>query len=97
MLVLTRRLGESIWINDDIRIVIQNIRGNQVRVGIAAPKEMIVHREEIYQKIHQENRKAVETESSMETVREFFKTMNPVVEEKTEEMKEGDHYENRIN
>jgi carbon storage regulator len=97
MLVLTRRLGESIWINDDIRIVIQNIRGNQVRVGIAAPKEMIVHREEIYQKIHQENRSAIESESSMESVRELFQAMNVAVEDNKEEIKKGDHYENRIN
>ncbi|PIR21634.1 MAG: carbon storage regulator [Deltaproteobacteria bacterium CG11_big_fil_rev_8_21_14_0_20_45_16] len=76
MLVLTRRLGESIWINDDIRIVIQSIRGNQVRVGIAAPKEMVVHREEIYQKIHQENKEAVSSDSSeMKTVRDLFREM----------------------
>lgn len=85
MLVLTRRLGESIWINDDIRIVIQNIRGNQVRVGIAAPRNMIVHREEIYQKIHQENRAAQKSESSISTVRELYRSMktenNKVIEE----------------
>jgi len=76
MLVLTRRLGESIWINDDIRIVIQSIRGNQVRVGIEAPKEMVVHREEIYQKIHQENKQAVSADSSeMKTVRDLFREM----------------------
>lgn len=76
MLVLTRRLGESIWINDDIRIVIQNIRGNQVRVGISAPREMVVHREEIYQKIHQENREAGSSSKEIERVREFYKNRN---------------------
>lgn len=81
MLVLTRRLGESIWINDDIRIIIQNIRGNQVRVGIAAPREMVVHREEIYQKIHQENREAEQSSSEMERVKEFYKSFKTGVSE----------------
>lgn len=80
MLVLTRRLGESIWINDDIRIVIQNIRGNQVRVGIDAPKEMVVHREEIYQKIHQENREAVHATGELEQVRRIYNTINSTLE-----------------
>jgi len=75
MLVLTRRLGESIWINDDIKIVIQSIRGNQVRVGIAAPKEMVIHREEIYQRIHKENHEAVKVPAEMTEVRELFQSM----------------------
>ena len=86
MLVLTRRLGESIWINDDIRIVIQNIRGNQVRVGIAAPKEMVVHREEIYQKIHQENREAVNSDNGMKKVREMYREMQPTKEVSSAEL-----------
>lgn len=76
MLVLTRRLGESIWINDDVRIVIQSIRGNQVRVGIDAPREMVVHREEIYQRIHQENREAGNSETKMEPVRQLYQAMH---------------------
>lgn len=83
MLVLTRRLGESIWINDDIRIVIQNIRGNQVRVGVAAPREMVVHREEVYQKIHQENRAASSSHENMEPVRELYQSLR--AEPKNEE------------
>lgn len=76
MLVLTRRLGESIWINDNIRIVIQNIRGNQVRVGIAAPKEMVVHREEIYQRIHEENREAIQNSpQDFKSVRHLYEPM----------------------
>jgi carbon storage regulator len=75
MLVLTRKLGESIWINDDVRIVIQNIRGNQVRVGIAAPKEMVVHREEIYQRIHRENREAKAAETELQAVREAYQSL----------------------
>jgi len=80
MLVLTRRLGESIWINDDIRIVIQSIRGNQVRVGIAAPKEMVVHREEIYQRIHQENLEAVSADTKIEPVRQLYQQMRSALE-----------------
>mgnify|MGYP000411253410 CR=1 FL=1 len=75
MLVLTRKLGESIWINDDVRIVIQNIRGNQVRVGIQAPKNMVVHREEIFQKIHRENREAGTSEAELGSVKEAFKSL----------------------
>ena len=51
MLILTRRVGETVMINDDIAITVLGVKGNQVRVGINAPKEISVHREEIYQKI----------------------------------------------
>jgi carbon storage regulator len=54
MLILTRRIGESIMINDDITITTLGVRGNQVRLGIDAPPSMSIHREEIYQKIQQE-------------------------------------------
>ncbi|AWW56660.1 carbon storage regulator CsrA [Pasteurella multocida] len=51
MLILTRKVGESLLIGDDISITILNIRGNQVKIGIKAPKDVSVHREEIYQRI----------------------------------------------
>lgn len=54
MLVLTRRIGQSIIINDDIRFIILNAKGNQVRIGIEAPKEVSVHRQEIYEIIKEE-------------------------------------------
>ena len=54
MLILTRRISESIIIGDDVKITILGIKGNQVRVGIDAPKDLSVHREEIYDRIKQE-------------------------------------------
>jgi len=54
MLVLTRRVGEKLVIGDDVTIAILSVRGNQVRIGIAAPPEVQVHREEIYQRILKE-------------------------------------------
>lgn len=58
MLVLTRKLGEKIQIGDDISILIMEVKGKQVRLGIEAPSHIKVHREEIYQKIQDENIKA---------------------------------------
>lgn len=55
MLILTRRINESIRIGDDISITVLGINGNQVRLGFDAPKEVGVHREEIYQRIRQES------------------------------------------
>ncbi len=59
MLILTRKLGQSITIGDDIKITVLDIHGRQVRLGITAPHKVVVHREEIYQKIQDENRRAV--------------------------------------
>jgi carbon storage regulator len=53
MLILSRRAGESFLIGDDIRITVLSARGSQVRVGIDAPKETAVHREEVYQRLQQ--------------------------------------------
>jgi len=53
MLILTRRIGESMRIGNDITITIMGVKGNQVRIGVKAPKNVEVHREEVYQRIAQ--------------------------------------------
>ncbi len=58
MLVLTRKIGESIRIGDNITVMITAIEGDKVRIGIEGPREIPVHREELYQKIKEENLKA---------------------------------------
>jgi len=54
MLILTRRIGETLMVGDDVSVTVLGVKGNQVRLGVNAPKEVAVHREEIYERIQQE-------------------------------------------
>mgnify|MGYP003955733187 FL=1 len=63
MLILTRRVGETLVIGDDVIVTVLGVRGNQVRLGVNAPKDIAVHREEIYQRIQNEKSGKISSES----------------------------------
>ncbi len=72
MLVLTRRLNQSIKIGDDIEIMVIEVRGDQVRLGVTAPRDISVHRKEVYLQIQQENLNAARQSANAETVAAAF-------------------------
>ncbi|MBN2690021.1 MAG: carbon storage regulator CsrA [Gammaproteobacteria bacterium] len=63
MLILTRRIGESIVINDNVKIKILEIRNSQIKLGVEAPKDVSVHREEIYQRISKDQKQKKDDET----------------------------------
>jgi len=73
MLVLTRKIGEAIAIDDHIKITVVQIKGKQVRIGIEAPKETKIHREEIYRAIQDENKAATQSMAA-----NFARVQSPV-------------------
>ncbi len=94
MLVLTRRLGETIVIGDDIIIKIVDIHGKQIRVGIEAPSEISVYRGEIYERIMQENKAAAEAAAAdegsvAENVKELLKEKATSKDGSAEKVKDG--------
>lgn len=72
MLALTRKVNESIMIGNDIEITILEIKGDQIKIGIAAPKSIPVYRKEIYVQIKEENKKASEEFVSQELLKKFL-------------------------
>lgn len=61
MLILSRRIGESLYLDDNIRITVLSINGKQVKIGLDVPNDMIIYREEVYQRVMEENKLALET------------------------------------
>ena len=62
MLILTRRVGETLMIGDEVTVTVLGVKGNQVRIGVNAPKDVSVHREEIYERIKKEQAESTSSE-----------------------------------
>ncbi|HEX3047066.1 MAG TPA: carbon storage regulator CsrA [Bacillota bacterium] len=73
MLVLTRKLNESIMVGDDVKITIVDVKGDQVKLGITAPRQVAVHREEVYREIQKENQLAAQGSANLDALGKMFK------------------------
>ncbi len=71
MLILTRRINETLNIGDDVQVTVLGIKGNQVRIGINAPRDVPVHREEIYQRIKREERMSAKGEEKDDQAEDY--------------------------
>ena len=76
MLILTRRMGESLQIGDNVKLTVLSIRGNQVQLGVEAPIEVPVHREEVYERIRRERDAAHQTPGIAKTVNRLLGKSN---------------------
>ena len=72
MLALTRKVNESIMIGNDIELTVLEVRGEQIKIGIRAPKDVPIYRKEVYVQIQDANREAVSQESPVEALKELF-------------------------
>mgnify|MGYP003326226113 CR=1 FL=1 len=79
MLILTRRVGETLMVGDEVTVTVLGVKGNQVRIGVNAPKDVAVHREEIYQRIQNENAKQ-DTEEEVGKKRNSWKITRVLAE-----------------
>jgi len=66
MLILTRRVGETLMVGDDVTVTVLGVKGNQVRIGVNAPRDVAVHREEIYERIKREQAEAIPASTPVE-------------------------------
>ncbi len=73
MLALSRKVNESIIIGNDVEITVLEVKGDQVKIGISAPKSVPIYRKEIYLQIKESNREAAETVASEEAIKKLFK------------------------
>lgn len=64
MLILTRRPGESLYLGEDIKITVLNVQGKQIKIGLDVPADMTVYREELYQRVREQNRAALQSTDS---------------------------------